>query len=293
MASANQRIKIPVDVAYGSLALFTTVLHNIFLLYHVDIFVSVYKIDKTSFWVGEIVFLIWNSFNDPLFGWISDRQYLSSGVGKDHSKLNIILKRVNALHWTGPLFAISFLSFWVKWTYPSVQFVICLCLYDGFLTMVDLHHSALMADIAVSAEIRTKLNSRSSLFSIIGTASVFFSYAVWNKENLASFRTFCLVLTVISLLGFWVITTQLKQVFKEQSESLPQQDTVSRYSKVPKCSDDRKFCCNQPKIQTKGPNHTKLQLKDTKRMTNSEDPDQTAPVGAVCPGSALFAPYLL
>lgn len=221
MSRTSQKIQIPVDVAYGSLALFTTVLHNIFLLYHVDMFVSVYKIDKTSFWVGEIVFLIWNSFNDPLFGWISDRQYLSSDVGKDHSRINIILKRVNALNWTGPLFAISFLSFWVRWTYPSVQFVVCLCLYDGFLTMVDLHHSALMADLAVSADTRTKLNSRSSLFSIIGTASVFFSYAVWNKENLSSFRTFCLILTVISLIGFWVITTLLKKIFKEQSEVLP------------------------------------------------------------------------
>lgn len=218
----SRTIQIPVDMAYGSLALFTTVLHNIFLLFHVDMFVSVYKIDKTSFWIGEIVFLIWNSLNDPLFGWISDRKYLSSSAGKDHTKANIILKRISALSWTGPLFAVSFLSFWVPWTYPSVQFVICLCLYDGFLTMVDLHHSALMADLAVSADTRTKLNSRSSLFSIIGTASVFFSYAIWNKENLSSFRTFCLVLSLISLLGFWGITSLLKQIFRDQSETVIQ-----------------------------------------------------------------------
>lgn len=40
-------------VVYGSLALFTSVLHNVFLLYYVDTFVSVYKINKTAFWVGE------------------------------------------------------------------------------------------------------------------------------------------------------------------------------------------------------------------------------------------------
>lgn len=229
MSSTGKKVQIPVDIAYGSLALFTTVLHNIFLLFHVDMFVSVYKIDKTSFWVGEIVFLIWNSLNDPLFGWISDRKYLSSSVGKDHTKANIILKRVSALGWTGPLFAISFLSFWVPWTYPSVQFVICLCLYDGFLTMVDLHHSALLADIAVSADRRTKLNSKASLFSVIGTASVFFSYAVWNKENLSSFRTFCLILSLISLLGFWGMTTLLKGIFRDQSETvLEKTDNISR-----------------------------------------------------------------
>lgn len=91
-------------VLYGSLALFTSVLHNVFLLYYVETFVSVYKIDKISFWVGEVgapsvsrlfaavtvfnlhactfalqtVFLIWNSLNDPLFGWLSDYNFLTS-----------------------------------------------------------------------------------------------------------------------------------------------------------------------------------------------------------------------
>lgn len=69
---------LPTAVVYGSLALFVSVLHNVFLLYYVDTFVSVYKIDKAAFWVGETVFLLWNSLNDPLFGWLSDRRFLSS-----------------------------------------------------------------------------------------------------------------------------------------------------------------------------------------------------------------------
>lgn len=36
------------------MALFTSVLHNVFLLYYVDTFVSVYKINKLSFWIGEV-----------------------------------------------------------------------------------------------------------------------------------------------------------------------------------------------------------------------------------------------
>lgn len=45
---------LPTAVVYGSLALFTSILHNVFLLYYVDTFVSVYKINKVSFWVGEV-----------------------------------------------------------------------------------------------------------------------------------------------------------------------------------------------------------------------------------------------
>lgn len=47
-------LNIPTAVLYGSLSLFVSILHNVFLLYYVDTFVSVYKIDKLSFWIGEV-----------------------------------------------------------------------------------------------------------------------------------------------------------------------------------------------------------------------------------------------
>ena len=59
------------------------------------------------------------------------------------------------------------------------------------------------------------------------------------------------------------------------------------YCKVPKFSDTRKLCCNLPKIQTKRQNLLIFWLKDANGIANSEDPDQTAPLAAVCSGSAL------
>ena len=53
------------------------------------------------------------------------------------------------------------------------------------------------------------------------------------------------------------------------------------YHKDPKFSDARKLCCKLPKIQTKRPNHRILCPKDANGIANSEDPDQTAPLGAV------------
>ncbi|XP_066880893.1 transmembrane protein 180 isoform X2 [Kogia breviceps] len=250
---------LPTAVVYGSLALFISVLHNVFLLYYVDTFVSVYKINKAAFWVGETVFLLWNSLNDPLFGWLSDRQFLSSqprfvsrgwlrtvsvpatppqswrtpacvwgGERKgDHFQLlsrlppfprsgarlssrAVVLARVRALGWHGPLLALSFLAFWVPWAPAGLQFLLCLCLYDGFLTLVDLHHHALLADLALSAHERTHLNFYCSLFSAAGSLSVFASYAFWNKEDFSSFRAFCLALAAGSGLGFVGATRLLR-----------------------------------------------------------------------------------
>ena len=55
----------------------------------------------------------------------------------------------------------------------------------------------------------------------------------------------------------------------------------SSYRKVPKFSDVRKLCCNLPKIQTKRPKLRVFHQKDADEIANSEDPDQTAPIGAV------------
>ena len=53
------------------------------------------------------------------------------------------------------------------------------------------------------------------------------------------------------------------------------------YRKVPKFSDARKLCCKVPKIQEKRPKLWVFRRKDENGIANSEDPDQTAPLGAV------------
>ncbi|KAM8924483.1 transmembrane protein 180 [Pelodytes ibericus] len=218
---------LPTAVLYGSLSFFISVLHNVFLLYYVDTFVSVYKIDKLSFWIGETVFLIWNSLNDPLFGWLSDRVFLNSKQSSvDASSPEVVLKRLKALSQNGPLFAVSFLAFWVAWAPPGLQFLVCLCLYDSFLTMVDLNHNALLADLAVSAKERTSLNFHCSLFSAIGSFSVFASYTVWNKEDFFYFRIFCVLLAAVSAMGFTASTWLLRQRFQGGARNNQDQDAI-------------------------------------------------------------------
>lgn len=134
----------------------------------------------------------------------------------------MVLKRLKSLSTNGPLFALSFLAFWVAWARPGLQFLLCLCLYDGFLTLVDLHHSALLADLAVSAADRTRLNFHCSVFSALGSVSVFLSYSFWDKEDFYSFRIFCVTLAAFSILGFFLVSRLLRHRF--QKEVLHRQD---------------------------------------------------------------------
>ena len=52
-----------------------------------------------------------------------------------------------------------------------------------------------------------------------------------------------------------------------------------QYRTVPKFLDTRKFCCNQPKIQTKRFLHSKIYPNCAERMANSAESDRTAPLG--------------
>ena len=55
----------------------------------------------------------------------------------------------------------------------------------------------------------------------------------------------------------------------------------SCYRKSPNFSDAQNVWCNHPKIQIKRFYHMALHPKDADSIANSEDPDQTAPLGAV------------
>ena len=61
------------------------------------------------------------------------------------------------------------------------------------------------------------------------------------------------------------------------------------YRKFPKYSDTQKIRCNHSKIWTMWLFRSVMSPNDADGMANSVDPDQTAPLGAVWSGSALFA----
>ena len=72
-----------------------------------------------------------------------------------------------------------------------------------------------------------------------------------------------------------------KLCYKEVNVYLRDMGTQGTYRKVPKFSDTRKLCCNLSKSQTKSPNLRVFCQKDENGIANSEDPEQTAPLGAV------------
>ncbi|XP_066927531.1 transmembrane protein 180-like [Clytia hemisphaerica] len=226
---------VPVHIAYGGLALFISLLNNVFLLFYVTTFLTVFEIDSTSFYIGETIFLVWNSINDPLFGWLSDHNVLEnkSDASKDVTTTTV-LKRINILSKVGPIYSACFLLFWFRFLPVWIQFSVALCLYDSFLTLVDLHHQALLADLAIEAKDRVKLNSYCSMFSAIGSVSVFLSFSLWRKDNLFPFQLFCVALALVVAVGFHVCCKSMKQYYL--TTSIKKRDDAQPVSKQYKTS---------------------------------------------------------
>nr|CDS30378.2 transmembrane protein 180 [Hymenolepis microstoma] len=100
--------------------------------------------------------------NDTLFGYLIDKRLLGSKV----TDRAIAFRRARIISYCGPFLAFTFLSAWFPhWLpgFPGLRFVTVLCSYDTVITLLDLMKGALLADLAVSQNDRSRLGSSASL----------------------------------------------------------------------------------------------------------------------------------
>ncbi len=156
---------------------------------------------------------MWNAVNDPLFGWISDRW----GGARTP-------RRTNAILWGGIAWAAAFLFTWfpTDWLLAGssastqsaavgLHFALALCAYDGLLTLVEVNHAALLAEMTATPAARADANMWASLAAALGSVTSYPAHAAWlagqgsgpaGSMDLGSFRTFATTLAAICALVF-------------------------------------------------------------------------------------------
>lgn len=200
-------------LAFGMTMLSSACLNNLFVTYYLEMFTVVATLDERWFYAGQIVFMVWNSINDPLFGWLSDRGCCT------RVKVEGLDRRLHAIRFGGPLWVVAFMMTWFASAFndPDSQllsglyFLFVLCFYDGMLTYVEVNHSAMLAEMTTSESERANANMYSALCAAVGSLSSFFSHMYWNPENLWGFRVFCLFIGIVALVGFEFTVLTMKQ----------------------------------------------------------------------------------
>ncbi|KAM9305141.1 transmembrane protein 180-like [Gastrophryne carolinensis] len=182
-------------LAYSMTTLGAGMMNHIFNFYYVKLFLNRYKISEGAFHQAQVVFMIWNAFNDPLFGYI-----------QDNSKSAFCSIRRRSILYGAPFYALAFLLPWFPWKDYSegdwlsgIHLVVALCMFDAMLTFVLLAQCALFAEISTRHESRLQLIRYSQVASLLGSSSILICGLVSdNMENFANFQTFTLCLAVLS-----------------------------------------------------------------------------------------------
>ena len=142
----------------------------------------------TIIYLIQIVYVIVNALNDPLFGILSDRSKLKKG------------RRIPFMRYTAPFLALTFVLIWLS---PGVEsgewaifwwMVIMTCLYDTAYTIIFLVYSALLPELTEDEQERNSLQVFSSVFSLLGMIIGFIIPGLFRHQS-----TFLLIISMITV----------------------------------------------------------------------------------------------
>lgn len=175
-------------IAYQSFTLL------IFTFYYTNV-----ELDVSLITLGFIIWSIWNSFNDPLMGYISDKTHTKWGRRRPYIIFSIIpLAVVMVLLFTPPMGAGD--------TMKLVYFILIICIFDVFYTMYNLNQTCLFPEIFIDPQERVKAMSVKQIIGIIGLLVAFLlpSFIIDDLTDPASFplyRYVGLIIGIIVIIG--------------------------------------------------------------------------------------------
>ncbi|MFX1326042.1 MAG: MFS transporter [Promethearchaeota archaeon] len=194
---------------------------------------AVVGIEIVPITIGFIIWAIWNSVNDPLLGYLSDRTHTRFGRRLPYIMIAII-----------PLGLILYFLFTPPLS-PSVAnqvgnfiyFIIIIILFELFYTMFSLNTTSLFPEIFISKDERTKANNVRQAFLILGLIVAFvlpgliISDYTPDPGDLGAITTafgeyqlfgiFALIIVITVGVVFILLTPKEKKEFKEDYKIAP------------------------------------------------------------------------
>ena len=199
----------PVSTAYAATTLGASLMHAVFMFYYVKIYLNRFHVSESWFQISQIVFMVWNAINDPLFGYM-----------QDNFNYPWIKSRRHSILYGAPLFVVSFLVPWFPWgDYSSptwlagFQLMLSLCFYDALFTYVLLAQCALFTEISRHQEDRIRLVRYSQIAGFVGSSSVFFSNMI--SDNLQQYGLFQMTTILIAAISLVCMMYSGRNVYTE------------------------------------------------------------------------------
>ncbi len=180
-----------------------------------------------------IIFAIWNAFNDPLFGYISDRT---------KSKLG---RRIPYIRYGSFFYALIFIATWFRWPFGGgqgvlfAQMLVTLFLFDTFYTAIATSLYVMPYTMAVTNKARSGIFLWKIGFSLITLAVPLVVFPMIKPEVGSDPTQFRIIMTCIGVFAFIVIfvsTFFYKEKVQNESEEQP-----GIFRSVAECFKNRSF----------------------------------------------------
>jgi GPH family glycoside/pentoside/hexuronide:cation symporter len=172
--------------ADGSVGFLQTIVGSALTLY----FLKVRGMTPETNFIVWILFLIWNSVNDPLFGYISDRT---------KSKLG---RRIPYIRYGAPFLTVAYIICWLPIA-PSndqgllfAQLFISLFFYDALYTAIATAIYVMPYEMAVSNRARSSIFIWKMLFALVANLGPLFILPLLNWTS-PEYTVFHIILAVI------------------------------------------------------------------------------------------------
>jgi len=178
-------------------------MHALFQSFYIEVY-TIYGITEAGFMAAQTAYMIWNTINDPLFGYLVQKF--------DNPRA----RHVAAIKYGGPVFSLCLMLPFFPWgeamspTLTAVHMATALSLWDTFFTYVVEEHRALvdeafMADAASRGRANLCTYVMGALTQPTGLA---LASSCFDKDNLGPFRR--LIVTVsLSTAAFWYVSYRL------------------------------------------------------------------------------------
>lgn len=181
-----------------------------------------------------ILFAIWNAFNDPLFGYISDRTKSSLG------------RRIPYIRYGSILYSFIFIISWVKWPFGQSQGALffqmfaSLFLFDTFYTAIATSLYIMPYEMAISNKARSGIFIWKIIFSIISMGIPMVLFPLIKPEVGEDPSHFQLIMGCVGIFAFLIIFFSTF-LYKEKGFNEDNKETPSLFKSIAACFKNRSF----------------------------------------------------
>ena len=215
--------RIAVIYSFGQIADATAYQTFTFLVF--TFYYAVVGINIVLITIGFIIWSIWNSLNDPLLGFISDRTHTKWGRRMPYIMIGFIPLAITMLLVFSPLKSFGIVNEMANFVY----FLIVILVFELFYTMYSLNLTSMFPEVFITVKERTIANNVRQVFTIVGLIVAFILPGLFisdysDPNSMPQYQVFglvCLLIIIVLVLIFIKFGPKEKAEFQQDYKNAP------------------------------------------------------------------------